>query len=49
MENNKSNMIYSPLSIKYSLHMLKDGANGNTFDKINELIGNTELPKYKKH
>lgn len=29
MENNKKNMIYSPLSIKYALKMLNDGANGN--------------------
>lgn len=30
MENNKQNMIYSPLSIKYALKMLNEGANGNT-------------------
>jgi serpin B len=47
MENDKNNMLYSPLSIKYALYMLKDGANSNTFDEINKVVGNTELPKYK--
>jgi len=46
MENNKENMLYSPLSIKYALYMLKDGADGHTFDEINEVIGSTELHKY---
>ena len=30
LENNKENMIYSPLSIKYALKMLNEGAEGNT-------------------
>jgi len=47
LENNKKNMLYSPLSIRYGLNMLKKGAKGNTYDEINKLIGNTELPKYK--
>jgi len=47
MENDKKNMLYSPLSIKYALYMLKEGANGNTFNEINKVVGNTELPKYK--
>lgn len=47
MENNKSNMIYSPLSIKYALNMLKDGANGNTQKQIDSLIGNEKVTKYE--
>jgi len=47
MENNKKNMLYSPLSIKYALKMLEEGANGNTYDEINKVVGNEELTKYK--
>lgn len=46
MENKKENMVYSPLSIKYALHMLNDGANGNTRTQIENVIGNTNLVKY---
>jgi len=46
LENNKTNMIYSPLSISYALNMLEDGANGNTYDEINAVVGNGELTKY---
>jgi len=46
LENNKKNMLYSPLSIKYALKMLEEGANGNTYDEINKVVGNEELPKY---
>ena len=46
LENNKKNMLYSPLSIKYALSMLKEGAAGKTFDEINNLVGNDDLPKY---
>jgi len=47
MENNKKNMIYSPLSIKYALHMLLEGAEGKTYDEINNVVGNGELTKYE--
>ena len=46
LENNKQNMIYSPLSIKYALNMLNEGANGNTKTQIENLIGNLSLTKY---
>ena len=46
LENNKKNMIYSPLSIKYALKMLEEGAEGNTKAQIEDLIGDTELAKY---
>ena len=46
MENNKKNMIYSPLSIKYALKMLEEGADGNTKSQIDEVIGKLNLTKY---
>ena len=47
MENNKENMIYSPLSIKYALKMLQEGANGNTYTQIEKIAGNLNLPTYQ--
>jgi len=47
MENEKKNMLYSPLSIKYALKMLQEGADGNTYDEINNVIGNSTLTKYE--
>ena len=47
MENDKTNMIYSPLSIKYALNMLSEGANGNTKAQIENLIVKLNLTKYK--
>jgi len=46
-ENEKKNILYSPLSIEYALNMLQEGAAGNTYKEINKLIGNTELAKYE--
>jgi len=39
-------MLYSPLSIRYALKMLEEGANNNTYTEINKVVGNKELPKY---
>jgi len=39
-------MIYSPLSIKYALSMLNEGAEGNTKVQIEKLLGNIPLTKY---
>lgn len=47
MENNKQNTIYSPLSIKYALKMLGEGAKGNTKLQIDNVIGNLNLTKYE--
>jgi len=47
MENNKKNMLYSPLSIKYALKMLEEGAAGNTLSEINKVLENTTFNKYK--
>ena len=47
IENNEKNMIYSPLSIKYALSMLNDGAAGSTRAQIEKLIEGENLTKYK--
>ena len=46
IENKEENVIYSPLSIKYALAMLKDGANGDTKKQIEGLIGDYKAKKY---
>mgnify|MGYP003456866542 CR=1 FL=1 len=47
MENKKENKIYSPLSIKYALSMLKEGTNGESQKQIINYIHklNKELKK----
>jgi len=47
LENNEKNMIYSPLSIKYALKMLSEGASGNTKAQIDNLVGRLSLSKYE--
>lgn len=46
MENENKNMVYSPLSIKYALNMLNEGANGKTKTQIENILKNVNLPKY---
>lgn len=46
LENAKENIIYSPLSIKYALKMLEEGANGDTKTQIDNVIGNYNITKY---
>ncbi len=46
LENEQKNIVYSPLSIKYGLHMLKEGANGNTKTQIENVINELTLTKY---
>ncbi len=46
LENQKQNMIYSPLSIKYALNMLNEDASGNTKKQIDNVIGEMQLTKY---
>ena len=46
LENKKENMIYSPLSIKYAVKMLEEGANGISKEQISKLLGKTSLTKY---
>ena len=45
-ENFKQNMIYSPLSIKYALSMLSEGASGETKAQIDKALNNATLTKY---
>ena len=46
LENKEENKIYSPLSIKYTLEMLSEGANGKTKKQIDGLIGDYLAKKY---
>ena len=47
LENAKANVIYSPLSIKYALKMLSEGALENTKGQIDNLVGSYDLTKYE--
>ena len=49
LENKKENIIYSPLSIKYALEMLKEGANGQTKEQIERIVGDYVPKKYKNN
>ena len=46
LENKKENKIYSPLSIKYALLMLNEGANGNSKAQISSVVGKYNAKKY---
>ena len=46
LENNGKNMIYSPLSIKYALEMLGEGADGETKAQIDAVVGDYVARKY---
>ena len=46
LENQEKNKIYSPLSIKYTLAMLNEGADGATKDQITNVIGDYKSKKY---
>ena len=46
LENNKQNSVYSPLSIKYALEMLSEGANGKTKAELDAVIGDYVAKKY---
>lgn len=47
LETNKNNLVYSPLSIKYALSMLSDGANGQTKEEIDKVIKDLGITKYE--
>ena len=47
VENPGKNAIYSPLSIKYALEMLGEGASGDAKDQIDGVIGDYVAKKYK--
>ena len=46
VENGKENKIYSPLSIKYTLKMLEEGANGPTKQQISDVLEDYVVTKY---
>ena len=46
LENQKKNTIYSPLSIKYALEMLAEGAKGDTKAQLDAVIGDYKANKY---
>ena len=46
LENSTVNKVYSPLSIKYALNMLSDGANGNSKIQIDSIVGDYKANKY---
>lgn len=46
LENNNKNSVYSPLSIKYALQMLGEGAKGNSKKQIDSVIGEYKTNKY---
>ncbi len=49
MDNEASNKVYSPLSIKYVLMMLNEGAKGESKNQITALIGNPTVTKYESN
>lgn len=46
LENLKKNKVYSPLSIKYALEMLEDGAVGESKRQISSVIGDYKAKRY---
>ena len=46
LETKEENLVYSPLSIKYALSMLNEGASGTTKEEIDALIKDLSLTKY---
>lgn len=47
IEDDSKNLVYSPISIKYALEMLSDGANGETKEQIDSVIGKYAARQYK--
>lgn len=46
LENGEKNIIYSPLSIKYALQMLNEGAAGESKEQLDAILGNYQPKKY---
>ena len=46
LENDKKNMVYSPLSIKYALEMLSSGADKETKYQIDDILGTYTNKQY---
>ncbi len=47
LENNKKNMIYSPLSIRYALQILAEGAEGESKEQLDAVLGEYNTNKYR--
>ncbi len=45
-DNKETNMVYSPLSIKYALEMLAEGADGDSKAQLDAIIGDYKAKKY---
>ena len=46
LNNTEENKVYSPLSIKYALKMLSDGADGETKTQIDNILGDYQAKSY---
>ena len=46
LENEEKNKVYSPLSIKYALEMLAEGASGETKEQLDAVIGDYVAKSY---
>ena len=49
LENEEKNKVYSPLSIKYALEMLSEGASGETKKQLDAVIGDYVAKSYPNH
>ena len=49
LETKENNLVYSPLSIKYALNMLREGAGGETKEELDKVLKDLELTKYKNY
>lgn len=47
IENQLKNKVYSPLSIKYALKMLEEGADNSSKQQINSVLGDYKFAKYE--
>lgn len=47
LHNTEENSCYSPLSIRYALEMLREGAEGETKTQIDNLLGNITAMRYE--
>ncbi len=45
LENKKENIVYSPISIKYALEMLKEGTSGDSYKQLDALVGDYKSKK----
>ena len=45
--DDETNIVYSPLSIKYALTMLNDGVNGETKEQIAKVLGSYQAKSYQ--